>query len=194
MRFLRRGRWPAVALAGMIGSVTVAPGLAASAAAVTSGPTPATARLQGQFQLAGHITVAKRVLGERRGQNFLRIWTFLPTCAVGACDAVGLIRERSGGADRLLLLRHAPGLYAGSGRFSAPLRCGRRTYPIGQSVPFTITVRITAAALSGSGVVATRVSATYTNRARTNLTPCFALLGHDSATYHGHQFLAPGQS
>jgi hypothetical protein len=53
-------------------------------------------------------------------------------------------------------------------------------------VPYTITVRVTAAAIAAGVDAATRVSAVYTNRSRTNLTPCVAVPGHDAATYHGH--------
>jgi hypothetical protein len=190
----RRGRLLVVAVTGLVLAASSAPTPEGSAAAAVPSPAPETARLQGPFDLAGRITVATRVLGERRGQSFLRTWTFLPTCAEGPCDAVVLIRQRAGGSDRLTLVRQTPGMYAGTGRFIAPLRCGRRTYAKGQSVPFKITVQVTeAAALSSGAVIAKRVSATYTNSTRTNLTPCFAVLGHDAATYHGHAITVPGQ-
>ncbi len=164
--------------------------------AVASTPAaPEGARLVGPFELAGHITVARQVPGERAGQNFFRTWTFFSRCRVGACDSVGLVRSRARGSDTLRLVRRSPGSYTGAGRFFAPLRCGRRTYARGQSVPFTITVRVTAATTLSSGeVLATDVSASYVNRRRTNLTRCFAVLGHDSATYAGHQLQVPGQS
>jgi hypothetical protein len=190
----RSGRWFGVATAGLILALTAAPGPLSIAAADTPAA-PGSARLLGPYDLAGHITVAKRVLGERAGQNFHRTWTFFPTCRTGSCATVGLVRARAGGSDRLTLHRRAPGSYSGTGRFVAPLRCARRTYARGQSVPFTVTVQVTAAvALSSGGVVATRVSATYTNSSRTNLTRCFAVLGHDAATYHGHALPAPGQA
>jgi hypothetical protein len=190
----RRGRLLVVTMAGLMLSATGAPGIGGSAGAVVPPPTPETARLQGPFELAGQITVAKRVLGEQLGQRFLRTWTFFPTCPEGPCDSIGLIRERAGGTDRLTLVRLAPAVYVGTGRFIAPLRCGRRTYARGQSVPFTITVQVTAAAaLSSGAVVATSVTATYTNSKRTNLTRCFAVLGHDAATYAGQALPVPGQ-
>jgi hypothetical protein len=190
----RRSRRLSRAIAGLVLSAVCVPGLVAIAAADTPAP-PETARLLGPFDLAGHITVAKRVLGEHPGQNFHRTWTFFPTCPQGACNAIGLVRERAGGSDRLTLHRQAPGTYVGTGRFIAPLRCGRRTYAQGQSVPFTVTVHVTAAVARSTGaVVATRVSATYTNPTRTNLTRCFAVLGHDAATYHGHALTIPGQA
>ena len=116
----------------------------------------------------------------------MRTWTFTPGCQVGVCKSVGLSRKRSGGTDNLTLRLRSPGYYVGNSTFFAPLRCGGRTYRKGASVPFTITVRVTAAALAGSAVEATRINATYTNRSRSNLTNCVAFLGHDAATYHGH--------
>lgn len=189
----RSGRCFGVVTAGLTLALAAAPGPLSMAAADTPAA-PGSARLLGPYDLAGHVTVAKRVLGERAGQNFHRTWTFFPTCRAGSCATVGLVRTRAGGSDRLTLHREAPGSYSGAGRFIAPLRCGRRTYARGQAVPFTVTVRVTAAvALSSGEVVATRVSASYTNSSRTNLTPCFAVLGHDAATYHGHSVPVPGQ-
>ncbi len=194
MSATRRRRRLGRTVAGLVLSAACVPGVVAIAAADTPAA-PETARLLGPFDLAGHITVAKRVLGEHAGQNVRRTWTFFPTCAQGPCDAVGLVRERAGGSDRLTLRRQAPGTYLGTGRFIAPLRCGRRTYAQGQSVPFTVMVHVTAAvALSTGAVLATGVSATYTNPTRTNLTRCFAVLGHDAATYHGHALTVPGQA
>lgn len=193
MRRGRSRRCLGVVTASLLLALTAVPGPLGIAAADTPAA-PASARLVGPYDLAGHITVAKRVLGERAGQNFHRTWTFFPTCRAGSCATVGLVRTRAGGSDRLTLHRQAPGSYFGAGRFIAPLRCGRRTYAKGQAVPFTVTVRVTAAvALTSGAVVATRVSATYTNSARTNLTRCFAVLGHDAATYHGHSVPVPGQ-
>lgn len=176
----------------------LAPACALGAVSIAVAETPAPpekANLVGPFEFAGHITVAKRVLGERAGQNFFRTWTFYPSCPVGACDSVGVVRERAGGSDTVTLVQQAPGIYTGTGRFIAPLRCGRRTYARGQAVRFTLTVQVTAAAALRSGaIVATRVSAAYTNSMRTNLTRCFAVLGHDAATYQGQQVQVPGQS
>lgn len=164
---------------------------AAVAATAPPGPPPASARLQGAFLLSGHITVAVRVRGEHRGARFRRTWTFVPNCPSGPCPTIGLIRERAGGADRLLLRLRSPGLYTGKGRFYAPLRCGHRRYARGESVPYTVSVRVTAAMISGGAVLATRISAAYTNRSRTNLTPCVAIPGHDAASYRG-QLIVPG--
>jgi hypothetical protein len=158
----------------------------AARASAPPAPSPGSARLQGQFLLTGHVTVAKHVRGERAGQNVIRTWTFVPRCAAGACATTSLIRARSGGGDKLVLHRRKRGYYVGNGSFYAPLRCGQRTYNNGEAVPFTITVRVTAATVSAGVVFATGVSASYTNRSRRNLTPCVAVLGHDAATYRGH--------
>lgn len=148
-------------------------------------PTPAVARLQGDFLLAGRVTAAANIRGEHVGQKVSRTWTFAPKCPTGACRSIGLVRRRAGGSDTLLLTRRSPGLYGGSGTFYVPLRCGSRTYSRGASVPFTITVRVSGAALAGGDALATRIDATYTNRSRSNLTPCVMLPAHDAATYHG---------
>jgi hypothetical protein len=157
----------------------------ATAAAIPA-PPPATARLQGAFELAGRVTVADNVPGERVGDLVDRIWTFTSACPTGPCAAVGLVRPRASADDALVLRRRGPARYVGGGSFFAPLRCAGRVYPDGEQVPFTITVEITRAVIFGPAVVATRVSATYVNRRRINLTPCVAALGHDAASYHGH--------
>jgi hypothetical protein len=173
----------AFALAAALGAAL---GTAAGAGAVTPPvPTPGTARLQGQFALTGRVTVAKNVRGEHVGQQVKRTWIFTPQCPVGACQTISLVRRRGAGSDSVQLRRRSPGYYVGTGSFFAPLQCGRDVWRRGASVPFTITVRVTAAALAGSEVVATRISASYTNRARVNRTPCVAVLGHDAATYRG---------
>jgi hypothetical protein len=174
----------AVALIGpLVGMVLVGMVLAASAhAAVLVG----TARLQGQFLLSGRITVAVDVRGEHVGQKVTRRWTFSPSCQAGQCPEVQLIRQRSGGSDRLVLRRAHPGYYTGTGSFYAALRCGSRTLRKGELVPFTITVRITKAFRFGSAVLARQISATYTNRRRINLTRCVTPLIHDAARYQGH--------
>jgi hypothetical protein len=164
----------------------VAAGAAPALAAAPVAANPGAARLQGSFLLAGRVTVARNVRGVRVGQNVMRTWNFIPACSIGACRTVVLRRGRTGGADTVTLHRRSLGYYTGTGSFDASLRCGTHTYRRGQSVPFVITVRVTAAVLSAGIVVATRVAASYTNRSRTNLTPCVAELGHDAATYHGH--------
>jgi hypothetical protein len=172
---IRRGL--ALALAGAA--------VAAPAAAAQSAPV-AAARLQGTFLLAGRITTAVNVTGERRGQAVTRTWTFTPQCPAGPCSTVLLSRQRAGGSDTLLLTENGSGHYTGSGQFYAPLRCRRRTNPRGELVPFQIAVTVTTAIVSGDEVVAGRVSATYTGRARQNLTRCVLPPSRDAATYHGH--------
>ncbi len=158
----------------------------APAAAQTPTPgQPGTARIEGKFEMLGTVTVAKDIKGERRGQRAKRVWTFDSSCAAGQCPQVTLVRQRTGGVDRLTLGRRSAGYYTGTGLFYAPLRCAGHTMRRGESVPFTITVRITAAELVGTADVASTLSATYTNRSRRNLTRCVALPGHDAASYTG---------
>ena len=168
------------------GSLVLAIGAApAGAGAPIAPPGLATARLQGSFQLAGRLTVAKHVVGERAGQTVLRVWRFTSTCPSGQCGTVGLTRQRAAASDTLVLTRRGAGSYSGKGIFFAPLRCAGRVYRRGQKVPFTITVQVTAVTGVGTAAVATRVNATYVNRKRINRTRCVAALGHDSARYHG---------
>ena len=196
----RPGRSLAVAAAalGALAAPTLAAGAtgAAGAAGKTGNPaataahvdpTLGAARLVGSFDLAGRITTAVRVKGERKNQSVVRRWSFLPGCSVGSCRTVGLLRKRSGGSDKVKLTRKRPGYYVGNGTFYAPLGCGGKTYRRGEAVPFTITVTITAALRDPTGaLVATRVNATYTNKSRRNLTRCVDFPGHDAASYHGH--------
>ncbi len=169
-------------------AVAASAGLPDALAAGIPRSTLAATRLQGRFQLAGHVTDATRVKGERKGQNFQRVWVFDPTCAQGPCATVKLSRARSGGVDHLTLRRSgsSPDLFTGTGRFYAPLQCGSRRYTKGASVPFTIGVRIDGVSRVNGVLYASHVHASYVNRSRSNLTPCVAFLGHDAATYHGH--------
>jgi hypothetical protein len=146
---------------------------------------PATARLQGEFQMLGTVTVAKLIRGEHRGETAKRAWTFTSACAAGECPAVRLVRYRTGGVDRLTLRRRGAGYYTGTGLFYAPLRCASKEVRKGESVPFTITVRILGAELLKGIDTASAVHATYTNPSRTNLTRCVAIPGHDAAVYNG---------
>jgi hypothetical protein len=179
------------AAAGLVAAGLVAAGLVAPAAAAPTTPT-GSARLQGSFLLNGRITAVSGVRGERRGQRFQRTWTFNPTCPSGACAFIGLIRARAGGTDRLTLRRRSPGVYIGSGRFFAPLRCAGQIYARGESVPFSVTVNVTSAAVSNGALIATGVSATYASRSRTNLTPCVRPPAREAASYTGQ--LIPGTS
>ncbi len=179
----------APALATVPGAAPALATVPGAAAAAIPPPALATARLQGSFELAGRVTVARSVRGERVGETVKRLWSFTATCPSGQCPAVALVRQRVHSSDALILTRRGPGSYAGNGSFFAPLRCAGRVYPRGESVPFTITVQITSAAVLGAGAIATRVNATYVNRTRINRTPCLAILGHDAARYHGHAIL-----
>jgi hypothetical protein len=173
-------------LALTVGATFAVAAGAGAAAAQTGPPAPVgAARLQGTFQLAGRVTVAVNVQGERRGQTVQRVWTFTSGCLTGQCRTVDVSRDRAFGTDVLVLRRLRPGRYAGSTSFYAPLRCAGKVYPRGQKIPFTITVQITRALEVDGVAVATRINATYQNRNRINQTPCVGVLGHDAARYHG---------
>ena len=176
----------AVLIGGLLGAALPG-GASAFAAAPTASPAPkpSQARLQGQFRMTGRVTSASNVSGVHVGDRVVRKWTFASTCASGPCSTVTLVRNRGRGNDQLTLKRRGAGYYTGNGSFYAPLRCGSRVYHRGALVPFTITVRITAASLSGTTVIATRVKGSYTNRSRKNLTPCVLEPGHDAAKYIG---------
>jgi hypothetical protein len=167
-------------LTSLVGGLTIA-----AAPAAAQSPLVDSARLQGQFQLTGRVTVARFIQGEQVGQQVQRTWTFTPLCGSGQCQQVALARQRAGGIDNLTLQLKAPGSYTGSGKFYAPVRCGARTIARGEAVPFAVTVQITDASLVGSVPVATAIHATYVNRKRTNLTTCVAIPGHDAAVYDG---------
>jgi hypothetical protein len=167
-------------------AVTLAIGAVAAPPAAGQAAPVEAARLQGTFLLAGRITTAVNVAGERRGQTFTRTWTFTPQCPAGPCATVLLTRQRAGGSDTLLLTEQGSGHYAGGGAFYAPLRCRGRTNPRGELVPFQVAVTITSAIVSGADVVAGRVNASYVNWGRRNLTRCVQPPSHDAATYHGH--------
>ena len=174
------------ALAALVGGGIGAIGASASSANADAPIPTSTARLTGTFLLAGTVTVAVNIYGEHRGETVYRNWTFTPGCASGACDTVTLVRDRAQGSDRLVLTRTGPGYYVGYSTFYRPVRCGTKIYRSGERVPFRITVRITQALISGGQAVASRITASYRNQTRFNLTPCVAYLGHDAASYHGH--------
>ncbi len=159
--------------------------LGAAMAARAQSPLAGTARLGGQFEMTGQITVANRIRGEHVGQTVLRTWLFTPLCASGPCQTVSLTRQRQAGTDTLVLYLVSANSYSGRGRFYVPLRCGRRTIPRGESVPFKIRVQITDTALEAGVPVATQLTASYVNRKRKNLTRCVAKPGHDAAVYGG---------
>jgi hypothetical protein len=136
--------------------------------------------------MAGTVTVAKNVRGERVGESVHRTWTFTPLCPSAPCATVRLVRARAHGTHHLILHRISPGRYVGAGRFYAPLRCAGRIYRPGQTVPFRIKVHVTGTGPGPAGTtVVTRIGGTYLNLHRLNLTPCIGLLGHDAARYTG---------
>jgi hydroxyacyl-ACP dehydratase HTD2-like protein with hotdog domain len=102
-----------------------------------------------------------------------------------------LVRHRANAADTVTLQRRAPGEYAGMGLFYAPLRCKRRIFTKGELVPYTLDLHITAAQVFANVDTATAITATYTNRARVNLTPCVVAPSHDAARYDGHLVAPP---
>ena len=168
-----------LALAGLLGA-----GAGVSAAAVS--PELAAARLQGDYAVSGVVTRAVGITGERRGQHVQRTWNFISPCVTGACPLLGLHRRRAGGTDALFLREVSPGTYSGAGIFAAALRCRGHRYAQGSVAPFTITLRITTAAIQPDGsLLATGFSATYRNQGRVGHTPCYSPPSYDSARYIG---------
>jgi len=170
-----------VALLAAVACVLVS----AAPAAANGGPVPGAA-LQGSFLLAGRVKVQGHIRGEHTGQTVLRTWQFQPGCPSGPCQTVTLTRPRAGGIDTVVLQQVQPGYYVGRGSYYAPLSCAGKIYRPGERVPFTITVTVTTAVTVNGVLTAGRLYTTYSNPIRFNLTPCVAVLGHDSASYHGH--------
>jgi hypothetical protein len=178
-------------------AVVAATLLAGAAAAPAAGAgTLAQARLQGAFAMNGRVTDAVNAGGEHVGETIRRAWTFASTCPTGACATVALKRARNRAdpplTDQLTLHRRSPGYYTGTSTFLAPQRCAGVRYRKGEAVPFTITVRITAAQTIGDQVLATRVRAFYRNPKRVGLTHCVTPPAHDAARYTGRLVIAPG--
>jgi hypothetical protein len=96
-----------------------------------------------------------------------------------------LVHHRAGGTDRVLLHRLASGEYRGGARFLVPVRCGRRLLRRGETEPFTITVRVTAARPTPVGVVASAITARFRGGPRINQTHCVAVAGREAATFQG---------
>ena len=161
---------------------------AGAGAAWAQPPVPTQSRLEGTFQLTGRVTVAHHVRGEHIGEFVQRTWTFTPLCVSGPCAQVRLFRGRANATDALILTQQSPGVYAGTGRFFAPLKCAGQVYATGEEVPFQVKLHVTATGTAPDGTtVATQISATYVNKSRLNLTRCVIVLGHDSARYTGTQ-------
>ena len=169
-----------------LGAPVVVP---AGAGGATSAPVD-QAHLSGSFVMSGRVTVARNIPGERVGQLVTRQWGFHANCPFGPCETVTLVRPRATGWDTLSLEQVGPGVYSGRGSFYAPLQCGRHVWPRGALIPFTITVQITTAVTTSNDIAATAITATYTNTARINRTPCVGVLGHDAASYAGTLLVA----
>ncbi|HEY2771175.1 MAG TPA: hypothetical protein VGI87_11420 [Solirubrobacteraceae bacterium] len=165
--------------------VTAAAALSGAGVAAAQSDPSATARLEGTFSVAGKITVAVHISGERVGQRVQRTWTFTPLCPTGGCAQVELVRQRPSGTDSVVLGLLSTDRYVGRGRFFAALTCGGRRHARGVSVPFTISVRITKTRLVSGVAVATELQASYVNPRRVNRTRCVAIPGHDAARYTG---------
>jgi hypothetical protein len=180
----------------------LATGLALTLAGLASAPAAggagllASARLEGVFAMSGRVTDAVNVGGEHRGELIRRTWTFSSTCPSGACATLALKRTRSATdptkTDQLVLRRHSPGFYEGTATFIAPMRCAGQRYAKGEAVPFSITVRVTAAATVGDQVLASGVRAFYRNPRRVGLTRCVTAPAHDAASYTGRLVISPG--
>jgi PKD domain len=171
----------------MLMVVLAAVGGVAPAAAPGRGRRMSGIRLAGTFAMRGTLTNVENVLGERRGERVRRTWSFFPRCAKGACSRVTLKRGRS--ARRILdvvgLVRKGRGHYVGRGAFWIALRCAGAVVKHGGRAHEIISVRVTRTATVGTTRLATRLSATYTNPSRTNLTRCPGGIGHDAARYQG---------
>jgi hypothetical protein len=156
----------------------------------------ASARLQGVFAMSGRITEAVNAGGEYPGEVVRRAWTFTSSCPAGSCPTVTLVRTRNRAVppltDQLVLRRRSPGFYSGTATFLAPVRCAGRWYAKGEAVPFSITVRVTAAQTVGTQVLATRVRAFYRNPRRIGLTECLSAPARDAARYAGTLVVPPG--
>ena len=170
-------------------------GLAAATAAGGAGLL-ASARLQGAFEMSGRITDAVNSGGEYRGELVHRTWMFSSPCPAGACATVALQRARNRTQppqiDQLVLRRRSPGFYTGTATFIAAMRCGGQRYAKGEAVPFSITVRVTAAEIVGDQVLAGTVRAFYRSPRRIGLTRCVTAPAHDAARYTGRLVISPG--
>jgi hypothetical protein len=179
--------WRRLGAAALVASVVIAAAATSAPAAAPPPPAPlSAARLQGFFVFNGRITTAVNVPGERTGQSIRRVWAFHPLCPAGVCAAVKLVRQRGGALDTVILHRRSPAVYAGTSTFYAPARCHGVRYAKGELVSFTLTVRVTAAAvLDGTTAQATGLRAFYTSLSREGLTSCVSVPARDAAEYLG---------
>ncbi|MGA9856677.1 MAG: PKD domain-containing protein [Solirubrobacteraceae bacterium] len=183
-----------LAIAALAGLATLLAVAGPALAARPRPPRPVDARLSGAYIMRGRIVSAVRVPGEHSGQAVTRRWAFTGTaCGRQSCRGLVLTRQRSANlTDRVVLRRTGPGRYKGSGRFYVALECRGALYPQGELAPYTVTVTI-ARTVTIQGIrIATRLTATYTNRSRTDRTICPVGPSHDSARYTGASRTPPG--
>jgi hypothetical protein len=191
-------RWAAggLAVAAFLGAPGASGAGLVAAPGATSAGLLASARLQGVFVMSGLITDAVNTGGEHRGEVVRRTWTFNSRCPAGACPTVELTRTRNRTfpalVDQLVLRRRSPGFYSGTATFLAPLVCAGQRYAKGEAVPFSVTVRVTAARTIGGQVLATGLRAFYRNPKRIGLTKCVTAAAHDAARYTGRLVVSPG--
>ena len=169
-------------------------GAASSAVAAVAADTSATgasardARVVGRFSMDGVVTVAVNVRGEQPGESVYRVWTINSLGCHGGSVCNRLLVTRNRGPVRgsfVVLHRTGPGEYSGRGVFWVPLTCLGRTYPLGSRAPYTITLRVGSGTMVGNVRYATTVSAVYTNRSRSDGTPCPLGPAEDAARYLG---------
>lgn len=149
---------------------------------------PVDARVIGTFVMVARVTAARNVRGERAGQLLVRRWRIVSRgCSGSVCKTLALDRERSAARhDHLTLHRVRAGRYSGRGVFYAALRCRGRTYRRGSRVPYRITLSVQATATVEGIAFARRISASYENPKRSDVTPCPLGPSHDAAVYAGH--------
>lgn len=174
---------------GLAVGTVAALALAAPAAGSAPAQRAVPARIQGTFAIVGTVTTAVRVRGEHAGQVVRRLWVITPLgCRnhASSCPRLRLVRHRSGGRRLAIVLhRHRNGAYRGRGTFYVPLRCGKHLFGHGAKVPYLITLRATNSVQFGPIRLATRISASYYNRSRRDLTRCPLGPSHDAAVYKG---------
>ena len=149
----------------------------------------ASARLQGAFTMAGrdHRRRQRRRRAPRRGRP-AHVDLHLPVPGRRLPDGRAAADPQPHRPAAHRPARPAPprpGFYSGTATFVAPVRCAGRRYAKGEAVPFTITVRVTAAQTLGAQLLATRVRAFYRNPRRIGLTQCVSAPAHDAARYTG---------
>jgi hypothetical protein len=137
--------------------------------------------------MSGRITTAVNVRGEWPGQPIRRRWTFVGLgCTAQYCRTLRLRRERGGRRHSTVSLeRQSDRSYRGSSVFYVALSCLGSVFPYGETVPYSVDVRITRTATIQGHVFARRLSATYENLDRADHTPCPLGPSHDAARYVG---------